>query len=127
MTKENNHKCLTSKSIFGHVTFGTGELDNNGFWEFPCFECAEKYKQENPEEDVWPAAKTPLDLLFQNFLISLFDDDSGVPAKSIPHLETFISVLYADKPVPETTKNILRGLRCVEDRCFLKEDFKDGL
>ena len=49
--------CSSSTGIHGGMTFGTGELDQNGYWEFPCRACAihfdenvEKYKQDIIDE-----------------------------------------------------------------------------
>lgn len=34
--KKRNCGCLASTDITGHISRGTGRLDDNGFWEFPC-------------------------------------------------------------------------------------------
>lgn len=31
--------CCVSTSIFDDMTFGSGRLDDNGFWELPCLIC----------------------------------------------------------------------------------------
>lgn len=36
-----NPNCATSTHIGDCLTFGSGELDDNGFWEFPCYICAQ--------------------------------------------------------------------------------------
>lgn len=39
-------------------TFGWGELDDFGFWEFGCNSCARKFEQENPElGPCWPFSR----------------------------------------------------------------------
>ncbi len=38
-----NPDCHSSTSIMDTPTFGTGELDNNGFWEYPCVVCQNHY------------------------------------------------------------------------------------
>lgn len=40
-------KCRASTGICGSITFGTGELDSNGYWEFPCKECEKAQYQED--------------------------------------------------------------------------------
>lgn len=48
-------KCKSSISIDEEtLTFGTGELDDYGFWEFPCQECADFHKKKYPDDLVWP-------------------------------------------------------------------------
>ena len=50
-------ECSSSSNISDQISFGTGELDVNGFWEHPCFECAEEWLRRHPSlypEDVWP-------------------------------------------------------------------------
>jgi hypothetical protein len=47
-------KCMVSTGIDGSCTFGTGELDEYGYWEFPCRKCAKAYEERNPGEVAWP-------------------------------------------------------------------------
>jgi hypothetical protein len=35
-----HEECGFSTGICGRITAGTGELDANGYWEFPCEQCA---------------------------------------------------------------------------------------
>lgn len=37
-----NPDCRTSTGIHGGLTHGSGELDDYGYWEFPCRICAEE-------------------------------------------------------------------------------------
>jgi hypothetical protein len=47
--------CGTSTSIDEvTLTFGGGNLDEHGFWEFPCIQCAEAFQKANPKYKVWP-------------------------------------------------------------------------
>jgi hypothetical protein len=47
--------CGTSTSIDDvTLTFGGGNLDEWGFWQFPCAPCAEDFKKANPQYKVWP-------------------------------------------------------------------------
>ncbi len=49
------HKCHISTGIHGGLTFGNGELDEHGFWEKPCHECARAWEQRFPEDGAcWP-------------------------------------------------------------------------
>ena len=48
-----SHNCKVSTGICGSLTFGTGELDNYGYWEKPCLECAKAWREQYPEE-TWP-------------------------------------------------------------------------
>jgi len=53
LRRVNDHsKCYASSVICGQITFGRGRLDNNGYWEIPCRECAERFAETNPEYDV---------------------------------------------------------------------------
>lgn len=40
MSKCNNPECACSTGIHEGLTYGSGELDDYGYWEFPCWECA---------------------------------------------------------------------------------------
>lgn len=40
--------CSFSTGICGSLTAGSGELDYNGYWEHPCFECARKAEADMP-------------------------------------------------------------------------------
>lgn len=49
-----NPNCCASSGICGSMTFGSGELDNHGYWEYPCVICAAVTKKFSPKIDVWP-------------------------------------------------------------------------
>jgi len=51
--KPTNHNCGISTGICGSVTFGTGKLDEYGYWKNPCPECAKAWKEQY-NEDTWP-------------------------------------------------------------------------
>ena len=36
-------ECCASTDIAGCASFGTGKLDFNGFWEFPCQTCLDEW------------------------------------------------------------------------------------
>lgn len=36
------------------LTFGRGNLDEWGYWEFPCAACAAAYQEKDPKRPVWP-------------------------------------------------------------------------
>jgi len=55
--KPAGHKCGVSTGIHDGLTFGSGKLDNNGFWSKPCCECARAYEEQFPDDDeCWPYA-----------------------------------------------------------------------
>ena len=43
-----NPCCGVSSCFTEQFTFGSGKLDDNGFWEHPCRLCAEQFDRENP-------------------------------------------------------------------------------
>ena len=50
-----HHDCSVSSGIHEGLTFGRGELDSMGFWEFPCAVCARHNEENHPEDGVcWP-------------------------------------------------------------------------
>jgi len=52
--------CGTSTSIDDvTLTFGRGNLDDQGFWEIPCATCAADFKKDHPEKSVWPVNDAP--------------------------------------------------------------------
>ena len=55
-----NKKCGVSTGICESATFGSGELDDNGYWENPCEECARAFEKLEPEYKgrCWPRGKT---------------------------------------------------------------------
>jgi len=56
------HDCHVSTGIHVCLTFGTGELDDNGFWEFPCYECAREHEKQFPEcGQCWPHTSKQLE------------------------------------------------------------------
>ena len=46
-------ECCASTGIDGSPTFGTGELDDFGYWEYPCSKCAREYENATGETS-WP-------------------------------------------------------------------------
>ena len=50
-----NPNCCASTGIHDSMTFGSGELDYYGFWEFPCAACAREFESLHPEYgECWP-------------------------------------------------------------------------
>lgn len=50
-----NNNCSVSIGIHEGLTFGHGELDDLGYWEFPCYTCARAHEKEYPNNDeAWP-------------------------------------------------------------------------
>jgi hypothetical protein len=50
----NNPDCGISGGICGEMTFGSGDLSDNGYWEKPCYICAAAWKKLYPKDKVWP-------------------------------------------------------------------------
>lgn len=60
-----NRRCCVSTGIHDGFTFGRGELDTNGYWQFPCRICARAYDEDNPDSEygpAWPFAETQKEL-----------------------------------------------------------------
>ena len=50
-----NPDCSVSTGIHDGFTFGSGDLDMNGFWEHPCALCARLHEKLYPEDGrCWP-------------------------------------------------------------------------
>jgi len=50
--------CSVSTTISGHLSFGSGRLDDYGYWQKPCGRCAEAYEKEYPwQGSCWPFGK----------------------------------------------------------------------
>jgi len=49
-----NKDCCVSTGICERTTFGSGMLDNNGYWEHPCIICAAVSQKFSPSIEVWP-------------------------------------------------------------------------
>jgi len=55
--------CRVSTSIADFLTFGSGELDSNGFWEKPCYECARNHEKKFKDDfPCWPFSKEYLEM-----------------------------------------------------------------
>jgi len=49
------HHCGASTGICDSITFGTGELDENGYFEHPCPVCARAFEKQFPDKGpCWP-------------------------------------------------------------------------
>lgn len=51
-----NPECGASLGIHEGPTFGSGQLDDNGYWEIPCYTCAREWDSANPNAEcpAWP-------------------------------------------------------------------------
>jgi hypothetical protein len=50
-----NPECSASCGLGDEITFGTGELSDNGYWENGCGACARAYEIKHPEDGkCWP-------------------------------------------------------------------------
>jgi hypothetical protein len=48
-------KCAVTTTISGHFAFGSGVLDEFGFWENPCYDCARDHEKRYPNDGAcWP-------------------------------------------------------------------------
>jgi len=59
-----NPQCCVSSDLGGSFTFGSGTLDDNGYWEYPCSICARKHEEKFPHGlPCWPFTKKVADEL----------------------------------------------------------------
>ena len=49
--------CLCSSGLNGELTFGKGNLSQNGYWQYPCYACARWHEKELPMYTYWPRKK----------------------------------------------------------------------
>ena len=72
-----NKDCEVSTGVYDHLTFGSGELDENGFWEYPCEDCARHHEIMHDETPgtCWPHnsvlrvdAETAIPAVFRDFM-----------------------------------------------------------
>lgn len=53
-----NPHCSISTGIHDGLTFGSGELDDFGYWSRPCDPCARAWERAHPEDGkCWPFAR----------------------------------------------------------------------
>ena len=54
-----NKKCGVSTGICGSTTFGSGKLDDYGYWKNPCRKCAKAFEESTPKYKgrCWPRGK----------------------------------------------------------------------
>ena len=65
-----NPECGSSSGIHEGSTFGRGKLDDYGYWEIPCNECARKYELLYPEYgSAWPFERNEKGEILQKRII----------------------------------------------------------
>ncbi len=81
-------ECKASAGIHDGPTFGSGELDSNGYWEFPCYKCARSFEAANPGVEAWPFEKKEIQELLLGVRLLLLQTD-------VPHVnqEEILDVL----------------------------------
>jgi hypothetical protein len=54
-----NKDCAVSTTVLDCLSFGSGELDSNGFWEVPCAKCARAHEIFDKVQtgSYWPHTK----------------------------------------------------------------------
>jgi hypothetical protein len=51
--------CGASTGFCDEPTFGRGELDDYGYWQIPCTQCARAWEAAHPEDGAcWPFASS---------------------------------------------------------------------
>lgn len=54
-------ECKVSTCICESLTFGKGELSENGYWEHACWTCARAHEKTHPESlPCWPFSNETL-------------------------------------------------------------------
>lgn len=54
-----NPDCSISTGYFmDELTFGSGVLDDFGYWEKPCYPCARAWETTHPGSECWPYRET---------------------------------------------------------------------
>lgn len=54
-------RCSVSRGIHEGMTFGSGDLDEWGYWDEPCAPCARAWEAKHPEDaPCWPFESEPL-------------------------------------------------------------------
>ena len=64
-----NPRCGASTGIHEGLTFGSGKLDENGYWEHPCDPCARAWdaKQEATQQRMMQELHCDLKYLEHNY------------------------------------------------------------
>jgi hypothetical protein len=58
----NNFDCNISTGICGSKTFGSGKLDDCGYWDIPCDLCARMWEKDYPRDyPCWPFSSTRIE------------------------------------------------------------------
>lgn len=77
-----NDKCSSSSGICGSMTFGSGKLDPNGYWENPCEICEEDFHKRNPNFHRTLDRLEELNISYSKFIndlgkLAILDEDSA--------------------------------------------------
>lgn len=99
----NRTDCGTSTGICGRLTFGYGELDDYGYWEFPCSACAREWERlenersANAAEPAWPlmTGREFLELCRRTEEITSFVANVGLALLQGRTSETFVLAGFA--------------------------------
>lgn len=68
-----NEECSVSTGIHERLTFGSGDIDFNGYWEIPCPICARAHEAKFPEDgECWPFVGQDVEELKKSWEKDLF-------------------------------------------------------
>lgn len=57
--------CFVSTTVHGALSFGNGKLDEHGFFEYGCPECAREHERLHPEDGAcWPHTEEQIAKLY---------------------------------------------------------------
>lgn len=109
-----NPECSVSTGIHDGLTFGSGDLNPNGFWEFPCDLCARLNEKDHPEDgECWPFQKSTREqmLLAAHHMLEDAKADLGKALRLLKNLFDTVCDLEKDRPDPRFMHNryILEG------------------
>lgn len=88
--KCNNKNCSVSSSVaYGEFTFGSGELDSFGYWQYPCVKCAREYEIKNklPLNTCWPFTKDKNNEILKKMLKDLYSSNEEVDIQDLIDLD----------------------------------------
>ena len=120
-----NSDCGVSTGIHGGLTFGSGDLDPNGFWEHPCEKCARWAEEHHPEDGrCWhfgPPTRKEMLIAESHFL----EDAKGCLRSCLGLLSDLVGEMRDRKAGEDGSESYHKEFSARYDEGFLGHDVSD--
>jgi len=123
-----NPNCSVSTGIHDGLTFGSGELDENGFWEHPCPICARECEKKHPEyAPCWPFSDKPTRKEMLTAEYFMLEDAVEYLDKCMVVLKSVVGTMRDRKAAEDGTESYRKEFSARYDETFIEKEVANAI